>query len=332
MFHYQYILDDLINYSYGLESVTGFKMDGSQLVYPENVARGGSRFFKINDYISFQIADYTAQTKMIFERTPSQNDHIVINFQDFTFSKCKAHACCNEIIANNDCIGSVQCKSTRVEETVLIEPGIRVKLILVLLKEGWVDKVLLDDVNKEKFYQYLIRKDANIRKEYLTPEQRKLLYEIFDKSEGVKLQNLYNESRILNLLQTFLCEILEKDETEASLFLTSREDVDKIRLAESYIINKIEDPFPGVEYLAKISCMSRTKFIGLFNKVYGMSSYDYYQKERLSVAYNYLISGKFQITEVAEKIGYVSNNNFTAAFKKKYGILPKELVNNVKSN
>jgi AraC-like DNA-binding protein len=332
MFEFEYTFDDLFEYACNLEKINGFTREGNTITYPNNIATGHSSFHWLNDFISFQIVNYTAQTQLFFKRKATSQNNIIINFQDFTFTSYNQHYTTNEIVANNNGVGSVQCKSTKVAETVILEPGTIIKVVLVFLKDGWVDKVLLDNINKEKFYKYLVSSDANIRKEYLTAEQHKLIDEILDKSQNTKLQNLYNESRILQLLESFLTEILEKDDEGVSAFTCSKEDIKKIKLAENYIINNIEQPFIGVDYLAKLSCMSRTKFIGLFQKLYGISSYECFQKERLSLAYNYIISGEFQIGEIAERIGYRSSNNFTIAFKKKYGLFPKELIQNVKSN
>jgi AraC-like DNA-binding protein/predicted DNA-binding protein (MmcQ/YjbR family) len=332
MFQFEYHLNDLFEYADLLSAQEGFTRNGHHITYPEQIAKGGSSFFWINDYMSVQLVNYVAQTRMSFERLPNQHQHIVINFQDFTFCACKDHHTCNEIVASNEGIGSVQCKSTRIEEKVVIEPGMQVRLALVLLKEGWVDKVLHDQVNKEKFYAYLVSSDANIRKEYLTVEQRKLLFELLSPSQKTKIEILYNESRIFGLLETFLTEILVKDEQLITPFSSSREDIDKIRQAESFIMDNILEPFPGVNFLARICCMSRTKFIGLFNEVYGMSSYDYYQKERLKMAYGYIVSGHYEPGEVARKVGYRSSNGFVTAFKKEYGVFPKELANSFRNN
>jgi AraC-like DNA-binding protein len=263
---------------------------------------------------------------------PSFENHVAITFQDFTFAKCADHNYeCKEIVTTNNKIGSVLCKSTRMEESVVILPGMHIRVILVLLKEGWVDNILLNDVNTAKFNKYLVHQQANLRKQYLGPEQRRLFNEIFEKGPLVLLENLYDESRVLNLLQTFLSDVLTKDDEEEALVFSSVEDIRMMQLAEKFISENLHSPFPGVDQLSRICLMSRTKFINLFNRVYGMSSFEYYQKERLNIAYELLKTGKYAIGEVAEKIGYSGMNNFAAAFKKEFGLMPRDLLHTIKN-
>ncbi len=332
-FHHEFVLNDLMNYAAGLADVQGFEVKDNVVTYPNMVATGTSRFYKINEYISFQLVNYAAKKRMVFKMKPSNQNHVALTFQDFTFAKCTDHDYeCKEIVTTNNKIGSALCKSTRMEESVVILPGMHIKVILILLKEGWVNNILKSDVNTGKFNKYMVHQQANFRKQYLGPEQRKLFNEIFEKSSSVLLENLYFESRVLNLLQTFLSDVLTKDDEEESLVFSCGEDIRMMQLAEKYISENLHSPFPGVEHLCRICLMSRTKFINLFSRVYGMSSFDYYQKKRLNSAFELLMTGKYAIGEVAEKIGYLGINNFASAFKKEFHIMPRDLLGTIKKS
>jgi AraC-like DNA-binding protein len=322
-FSIAYELHDLFAYSEQLAQAFGTQVNDAVL----NIAIGGSKFFKINEYISFQLANFRAVSRMEFKRLPSLNNHITVSIQGFTFAKCPLHNFdCNEIIIDNDSLGSVQCKSTSINETVVVEPGKEVKVIFVLLKDHWIENVLRDSVAKEKFYNYLGDKKANLRKEFLTPEQLKLVVEIFNHNTNSPLEKIYYESRVLNLLESFLSDVLTKDEAENQFVFANAEDIKTIQIAEKHIMNNIDKPFPGVEYISKLCCMSRTKFINLFQKVYSMSSFDYYQKNRLNMAYEALKTGRHSVADIAGHIGYTSVSNFTIAFKKEFGLLPKDFL------
>lgn len=328
----EYELNDLFEYKHQLADAFVASPHNSEIVYPDEMAMGSSKFFAINDYISFQIAQYTVREKMIFHRIPSVANHVVVTFQDFCFSRCTEHdSQCNEIILTNNKIGSIQCKSTRLTETVVIEPGLEVRLVLVLLKEHWLENVLRDNCIKEKFYKYLVHQNANMRKEYLSVEQQKLFGEILDKPSSRQLEHLYYESRVLNLLESFLSEVLQKDEAAENYIFCSDEDIRMIQLAEKNISDNIMQPFMGVDKLSRLCCMSRTKFINLFQKVYGVSSFEYYQKKRLSIAYNMLKTGKYSVKDAAQELGYTAITNFTQAFKKDFGFLPSDLLDEVRN-
>jgi AraC-like DNA-binding protein len=331
IFDFTYI--DLLEYAQSLANKLGVAFENNEIKYPSHIADGYCKFFKINEFMSFQVVHYTAKQKMVFNRYPSQSNHISITFQDFTFAKCDKHDYdCNEIILNNESLGSIQCKSTRLNEIIVIEPGLEVKVVLVLMKENWVDNVLHDSVSKEKFIRYLVNQHANLRKEFLSIEQSKFFNEIFISKKFTLLENLYYEGRIFNLLESFLNDVLTKEETEGNLLFDTPEDIRMLQQAEKFINDSLMEPFAGVEHLSRICCMSRTKFINLFQKVYGVSSFDYYQKKRLNIAYECMKSGKHTVSGAAQIIGYTGINNFAIAFKKEFGLLPSELLDKVKYN
>lgn len=328
-FRFSFVLHDLFEYCQQLAQAFGTDVQNDTVHYPQHIAEGGSRFFKINEFISFQIVHFKALQKMVFNRLPNERNHITISIQDFTFAQCPIHKFnCNEIIIDNNSLGSVQCKSTKINEIVVVEPGTEVKVIFVLLKENWVENVLRDDTAKDKFYAYLVDRRANIRKEFLTPDQLKLVHEIFHVKKDSPLQKMYFESRVMNLLEGFLTDVLTKEENDTPFLFGNTEDIKNIQIAEAYISAHIDKPFAGVDAISKMACMSRTKFINLFQKVYGMSSFDYYQKKRLNLAFDAIKKKRHNISlaDIAENIGYSSVSHFTTAFKKEFGILPKEFV------
>ncbi len=333
-FYIDFEYEDLFDYAQQLAQKLGVNFSNNEIIYPSHIAKGSSRFFKINEFMSYQVAHYTARQRMIFKRSATAQNHITISFQDFTFAKCAEHDYdCNEIILNNKSLGSIQCKSTRMQEHVVIEAGMEVKVILVLMKEHWVDHVLHDSVSKERFIRYLVNQNANLRKEFLSPVQNKLYNEIFTGDTFTLLQNLYYDGRIMSLLESFLKEILTKEDEEMGTpFMgASYEDIQMLQVAERYLNDNLQHPFPGVEFLSRTCCMSRTKFINLFQKVYGLSSFEYSQKRRLLIAYDLMRSGN-SVSETAKVIGYTGVNNFATAFKKEFGLLPSELIGQLREN
>ncbi|MBC7867817.1 MAG: helix-turn-helix transcriptional regulator, partial [Gloeobacteraceae cyanobacterium ES-bin-316] len=177
-----------------------------------------------------------------------------------------------------------------------------------------------------------VKQNANLRKEFLNPDQNRLYSEIFTGNTFTLLQNLYFDGRLMSLLESFLKEILTKDDEENPFLYASHEDIRMLQKAEQYIKDHLMQPFPGVEFLSRICCMSRTKFINLFQKVYGVSSFEYSQKKRLGVAYEFMKSGKHSVSDTAKVIGYTGISNFATAFKKEFGILPSELLGQFKDN
>ena len=74
--------------------------------------------------------------------------------------------------------------------------------------------------------------------------------------------------------------------------------------------------------LANLVNMSVTNFRREWLKLYGESALQYRDRIRLSYAKEYLMSGYYTVTEVAEKCGFNDVNYFIRFFKKNTGISP----------
>ncbi len=66
-----------------------------------------------------------------------------------------------------------------------------------------------------------------------------------------------------------------------------------------------------------------TYISSLFKKTTGNTLLDYHRKRKLAIAQAMLNEGKITVGKIAEKLGYSSPFAFSAAFKKMYGISPK---------
>lgn len=78
----------------------------------------------------------------------------------------------------------------------------------------------------------------------------------------------------------------------------------------------------GVDEIADASCMSRFHFTRSFKKRTGLPPYQYLKQIRFFNAREGL-KKDIDVTEIAFKNGFNSLENFSAAFKKEYGMSPK---------
>lgn len=331
-FRIDFCYSDLFEYGEKLAASLDVPFSNNEVIFPESVAHGYSKFFKINDYVSYLVTHYIPNKRIVFNRAPSDKGHISVAYRNFSFKKINDPFSEHSVIElNKNSLGSIYCKNTQLPEMLVIEPGLEIKVILVLLKEGWFQNLLKESQLKEKISSYLMEQNStlNLRKEFLSPEQNKIFEKIFSAKNCFLVENLFYDGRILNLLESFLKDILIKEDTGCQYIFPSYDDVHSLQEAEQYIVENLMNPFPGVELLSRISCMSRTKFINLFQKVYGVSSFEFSQKKRLSKAFEYLKSGKYSVNDTAQMIGYTGVNNFSVAFKKEFDMLPRQLLENV---
>ena len=95
--------------------------------------------------------------------------------------------------------------------------------------------------------------------------------------------------------------------------------------AVSYLKNHIYDCELSIETLHKLCGISGTYFRYIFESHYGISPQKYICSKRLSHAKTIIDSGDYNsICEIAEAVGYSDPLYFSRAFKKKYGVSPKQ--------
>jgi AraC-like DNA-binding protein len=78
-----------------------------------------------------------------------------------------------------------------------------------------------------------------------------------------------------------------------------------------------------LEDLAKKECMSLSHYTRVFRAVYGMSPRDYLSMLRQREAKKLLLMPSLPISDVAQRIGYANDSDFSRQFKRWTGMSPK---------
>jgi AraC family transcriptional regulator len=82
----------------------------------------------------------------------------------------------------------------------------------------------------------------------------------------------------------------------------------------------------AVADIAQAACMSEYHFFRMFKCVYGLPPHQYLIQKRLENSYNMLVRGHHSVTEVAHESGFSDIHTFCKAFKKRYGLVPSNLL------
>ena len=99
--------------------------------------------------------------------------------------------------------------------------------------------------------------------------------------------------------------------------------VGKIKQAKEIIIDEMNNP-PGLQELAKQVGLNIKKLKSGFKEYYGSPVFTFLLNYKMELAKTLLIEQQFNVNEIASKLGYSTSSHFIAAFKKKYGITPKQ--------
>lgn len=114
-------------------------------------------------------------------------------------------------------------------------------------------------------------------------------------------------------------EKAKKEDTDAEFINKVQGFLEKNLFTEKYTINM----------LCKDMGMSRTNFYNKIKKIIGKTPEDYIRDFKMDKARTLLISHKYNVTEIADLLGYCDAKYFGKQFKAHYGVPPTQYINNV---
>ncbi len=120
-----------------------------------------------------------------------------------------------------------------------------------------------------------------------------------------------------------LYQILEKLEKKQAGYLPEAQ-YGKIRPAVEYMEEHFQDGNLSCADLAKHCGISYSYFKRLFLLRFNLTPVQYIQEKRLRHACDLLVTGRYTVTEVAERTGFENVYYFSRVFKQKIGVPPSE--------
>jgi AraC-like DNA-binding protein len=135
--------------------------------------------------------------------------------------------------------------------------------------------------------------------------------------------NLRNEVNIM--IVSFFKTTLEDSRIQEYKSLNNI-DYSNVAKAEKIILHNLTHPFIGVENIALNVNMSPTKLKTIFKSVFGSSMLQYHKEKNMQLAIQLIQNSGLPIKNIAMTTGYESASKFTAAFKKRFDILPSDVV------
>ena len=95
-----------------------------------------------------------------------------------------------------------------------------------------------------------------------------------------------------------------------------------------YMEEHLDEPLT-ISTLSRRSCLSATTFKAGFRRLYGLPVHAWLRQRRMERAAELLLSSSLSVLGVAQSVGYSSASQFTAAFRRQYGVTPAQYRKNV---
>jgi AraC-like DNA-binding protein len=165
------------------------------------------------------------------------------------------------------------------------------------------------------------------RKDYLSkgvmdPVTQAAAQDVFDDRYHGMPQYLYLEAKALELISLQLGRLMSEkidNQNKASL---SRNEMDRIRAARDLLVRDLVSP-PTLSQLGKHFCLSRYKLQYGFREMFGGSVFGYLREYKMQTARQLFTRADMNVSQVAWAVGYTNVSQFTKAYKKRFGVLPK---------
>lgn len=88
-------------------------------------------------------------------------------------------------------------------------------------------------------------------------------------------------------------------------------------LLDSHIYDKLD-----LDFIAKEMFLSKAHIINLFREKFGVTPYQYFIQQKLSLAANYLVNSKHPVNEISHMLSFSDHQYFCRIFKKYTGMSP----------
>jgi len=138
-------------------------------------------------------------------------------------------------------------------------------------------------------------------------------------------RQIYLESKALELISLQLTQLIQSQSeiiSSVSSGCLQPDDIERIYQAKSILEANLENP-PSLMELARKVQLNDYKLKRGFKEVFGTTTFGYLQKIRMERGKNLLAERMLTIAGVAQTVGYKSPSRFCDAFKKHFGITPR---------
>lgn len=293
-----------------------------RITIPESMGKGSIRKIELDPEFKLIVHQYNLKEDFILQRIAPTVSHdlvsIIFNSNEepvslttpadqIQFSKFTDFAI---QIASADLDSEIRFPAnTEISFTVL---GIRIPTLSTLLPIKKPNRVVQTILNGQSGFLYY---------ESMGIEVQKVLKQLTDFNQENELSFLYYKIKAQELLYLVFEKLLQRENTRHSQIY--KDDIEKLLLIRTQIIADLSQP-PRLQLLSKTAGMGETKMKELFKQVFGDSIYNYFQKARMEEAAYLLKQGKYTVTQIGYKLGFLNLSHFSKLFEKHYGSKPKK--------
>lgn len=320
-----------INYSTIIAKIAkawGSHSDGINFLLPEKAGSGDIKSWQLQDDISVMLMNCIFYHDLFLYRKPNNyQQFLVFHFYD-VIRLDGAISGQNVFYIQQHALGknAICISNNSINSTIHLPAQARIAGISILCNKNFLTQFIDISILEACFSNYYYREIHEQQLEYLDAGYRALLYEIILEHQHHPFTNQFIYSRLLLLLEKLIINFYDKLNAGSLKTRMKSDEINIMMHTEAELLKDFSTPTPGINELAKMAGMSPTKFKMQFKNLFGLPVYEYFQKNRMLFAKQLLKQGDHTIQEVGTAVGYTNLGHFAAAFKKEFGLLPKDWV------
>jgi len=323
----------MVKYSFQLENFEKWLTDFAAqlntplkdrvLTIPAHLGSGTILGQSVNPYFSYAIMNFKLDSDLELYREPGAKGFVIsfnlVEVQNELSVGHRQHVVTDKRPFRND----IFLTDARDTAFLKISAGSTVKRLLIFCSHELAMQYLPQEVF-DRLAAFARENSSAENPLFINLSHRTMLKELFEIKENDPVSQIRRLSAIIHLIEKLLHSFLRQE--QAALPRTvKKNDLESMQHVEQILSSRLEG-FPSLESLAQEVFMSTSKLKNLFKQVYGHTLYDYYNKSRLQRAKDLLITGQCSIKQAGSEIGFSNLSHFAKAFKKEFGILPRDMV------
>ncbi|HVU95922.1 MAG TPA: helix-turn-helix transcriptional regulator [Puia sp.] len=294
------------------------------LVLPPHVGEGTILAHTMSPNLSYAVMNFRLNSDLEIYREPDGAKGFSLSFNQVEVNKEVWLKDDQPVAADKGSLrNDIFLSDTREPLHVKIPAGSTVKRLMIFATHELASRYLSTEL-LEKLEAFARANSLSDNPYFVSLPHRETLKELFEMKENDPLSQIRRLSRIIHLTEKFLHSFLRQEQASLPRAI-KKNDLESMQHIEQILSSRLEG-FPSLESLAHEVFMSTSKLKNLFKQIYGYTLYDYYNKNRLQRAKEMLITGQCSIKQAGSEIGFSNLSHFAKAFKKEFGILPRDLV------
>lgn len=156
---------------------------------------------------------------------------------------------------------------------------------------------------------------------HITQQMHFIIAQMRDTTYTGQMKKLFLEAKMIEL---FLLQVNGYDQELQHKVSLRKQETDALYAAKAYIEQHFAEDC-SILFLAMQVGINQKKLKEGFRVLFGHTVFGYISHVRMEKAKQLLLDEHKTVGEVADIVGYRHQQHFTAAFRKKYGILPRTL-------